>query len=109
MNMSFKDSLECLELKNGIGGVQMLMPQKRLSNIFPDALEYEHLHIVVERPAKSESSGAVAAAILITFPLWLSLVMPKKQQAPSAYKPPPPADAVGQMRFKYLEQVPPKD
>jgi len=51
MNESFEDTLNLLELKDGIEGVQRLSPAKRLSNVFVDTPEEEHLHIVVERPA----------------------------------------------------------
>jgi len=54
MNTDFEGSLKRLKLEDGAGGVQVLMPQRRLSTVFPDTPEDEHLHIVVEHPTISE-------------------------------------------------------
>jgi hypothetical protein len=48
--------LERLELKDGIEGVRELSPLERLSHTFPDALEDNHVHIVVECPTTGEFS-----------------------------------------------------
>ena len=50
MNQDVGDSLNRLELKNGVEGVRRLSLSKRLSKVFPDPQEDEYLHIVVERP-----------------------------------------------------------
>jgi hypothetical protein len=54
MNVDFEGSLDILKLEGGLQGLQKLKPHNRLSKLFPDGPEDDHLHIVVERPIISE-------------------------------------------------------